>query len=345
MAFGWAGAAAGAQGAIRQQRQDASDLESQLAEREYRRQVILQQQAQNERLNKQMGMEQQRFDAEQAQRAQATSQANNARGVQQMVGELIRREGVTPQNRQQIVGTLMEAGRMPTQSDLDGPQQPTGDTQWVLGPDGQEVHRVPQPGDKRIPAPTAASTPQQDWVRRGDKIVPIPRGTAQAGDLPYDPVAARQNGADPTANAKGAEIAAEVKRIATALRSHKGLNRAFGVMDSWFPTIDQDTAEAEELTKSLQSLLTLDNVGLMKGVLSDSDMKILRAASTTLNPRMGETAAAAELDRIIQHTNPLAQPGGGGGTIRMRAPNGEEMDVSQDQVRHYQGLGATVIGR
>lgn len=341
--FGWAGAAAGAQGAVRQQRQDAADLETQLAEREYRRQVILQQQAQNERLTKQMAMDQQRFDADQAQRAQQTSQANNARGVQQMVGELIRREGITPQNRQQIIGTLMEAGRMPTQTDLDGPSQPTGDTQWVLGPDGQEVHRVPQPGDKRIPAPTATSTPQQEWVRRGNEVVPIPRGTAQRGDLPYDPVAARAAGADPATSAKGAQIAAEVKRVAGALRKHKGFNRAFGVWDSMLPTFDQDTAEAEELTKSLQSLLTLDNVDMMKGVLSDSDIKMLRQASSTLNPRMGEAAAAAELDRLIG----LApqQAGGGGGTVKMRAPTGEEMDVSPDQVRHYQGLGAQVVGR
>jgi hypothetical protein len=341
MAFSWAGAAQGAAGAARQQQQDEASLEQQLAEREYRRQSILVQQAQNERLKEQMAMEQQRFAAQQAAAQTAANRDQDQRGVQRMVAEMIKTQGITPQNRHQIIGTLVEGGRMPTQADLAGPQ---GDDPFTLspgqrrfGPDGKEVAYG---GD---PVPSAASTPQQDWVRRGNEIVPIPRGTAVRGDMPFDPVAARQAGTDPAAAAKGVQLAAEVKRVAAALRKSKGFNRAFGVWDSALPTFDQDTANAEELTKSLQSLLTLDNVDMMKGVLSDSDMKMLRQASTTLNARMGEGAAAEELDRIINM--PVAPQGGGGGTVRMRAPSGEEMDVTPDQVRHYQGLGATVVGR
>jgi hypothetical protein len=46
---------------------------------------------------------------------------------------------------------------------------------------------------------------------------------------------------------------------------------------------------------------------------------------------------------------PPPKPGGGppkpttSGTIRMRAPNGQESDVAADQVDHYKQLGATVI--
>jgi len=97
-----------------------------------------------------------------------------------------------------------------------------------------------------------------------------------------------------------ADTAAEVVRVAKALREHKGMKSAFGSVDSMFPTIRQDTADAEALRNSLMSMLTMENMGKMKGVLSDRDMEVLRQASTSLNPKMGDAAAAAELDRIIQ---------------------------------------------
>ena len=97
-----------------------------------------------------------------------------------------------------------------------------------------------------------------------------------------------------------ADTAAEVVRVAKALREHKGMKSAFGSVDSMVPTIRQDTADAEALRNSLMSMLTMENMGKMKGVLSDRDMEVLRQASTSLNPKMGDAAAAAELDRIIQ---------------------------------------------
>ena len=43
----------------------------------------------------------------------------------------------------------------------------------------------------------------------------------------------------------------------------------------------QDTVDARTLLNSLKGLLTIENMGKMKGVLSDADMRILRQASTT----------------------------------------------------------------
>jgi hypothetical protein len=42
----------------------------------------------------------------------------------------------------------------------------------------------------------------------------------------------------------------------------------------------------------------LENMGKMKGVLSDSDMRILQQASTTLTAEISEDAARAELNRL-----------------------------------------------
>jgi len=96
------------------------------------------------------------------------------------------------------------------------------------------------------------------------------------------------------------ETAAEVTRLAGLLRKHPGRDGAFGVVNARLPTLRQDTADAEALLASLQGLLTLDNMEKMKGVLSDNDMKILRAASTTLSGSMSQGAAEAELMRLEQ---------------------------------------------
>lgn len=179
------------------------------------------------------------------------------------------------------------------------PKAPAGSPQWLNG--GRD-YRVPQPGDRPYQPPSQAqpSQPQQDWVLRNGAVTPIARGTAQPGDQPYDPVSARQqNGAvDPQTEA--IDTANEVVRIATALRDSPGFSGAFGVVSSRLPTYRQGTADAEVLLNSLRSLLTLENTGKLKGVLSNADMELLRQASSTLDARMGEPAAKAELDRLIQ---------------------------------------------
>jgi len=126
-----------------------------------------------------------------------------------------------------------------------------------------------------------------------------------------------------TAAIEAADTATEVSRLAKALRNHSGLPGAFGVTSARLPTVRQDTADAETLLASLQGLLTLENMGKMKGVLSDSDMKILRQASTTLNQSMSEGAARTELDRLQEVmskvTGEESAPSGPAGAITVTA--------------------------
>jgi len=168
----------------------------------------------------------------------------------------------TPQEKQ--AREQQELRRIATIAGIQrGPSGPQGSPQWVVGPDGQQAYRVPQPGDKR-----------------------------------HDPVAERS--ASPVNDAEALDTAREVERIAGSLLKHPGLNGAFGVVDSRFPTIRQSTADAEVLRDALTSLLTLENTGKLKGVLSNADMEILRRASSTISPQMSESAARAELERLIQ---------------------------------------------
>lgn len=137
----------------------------------------------------------------------------------------------------------------------------------------------------------------QEWVIRDGKPTPIPKGTAQPGDRPYDAVAERQaQGGDTDA---GAARASEVKALATELLNDPSLSAAFGPIQGAMWTVRGDTANVEAKLDRLQSLLTLDNLGLMKGVLSDSDIKILTRAATMLsNRRITDAAARQELERI-----------------------------------------------
>ncbi|MGL5566986.1 MAG: phage DNA ejection protein [Plesiomonas sp.] len=72
------------------------------------------------------------------------------------------------------------------------------------------------------------------------------------------------------------------------LRSSKGLSSAVG-WQSAAPTIPgSQSADFETKFEQLQGMLTLENMGIMKGVLSDSDIKMIKAASAGLNLGMSE---------------------------------------------------------
>jgi hypothetical protein len=132
---------------------------------------------------------------------------------------------------------------------------------------------------------------------------PAPRGAK-----PFDAVGARQAAAQSNtpANEEAVKTAAEASRIATSLLNHPGLSGAFGVLDQYLPTLKQSTADAQVLRDALTSLLTLGNVGKLKGVLSNADMEILKKASTTIAAPMSDSAARAELQRVITVMNKVA---------------------------------------
>lgn len=161
----------------------------------------------------------------------------------------------------------------------------------------------------RAPERASTGSTEQEWVIRGGEVTPIPKGTRRPGDQPYDAVAERQATGIADPKAEAIDTANEVVRIAKQLRDSPGFSGAFGVISSRLPTTRQATADAEVLLKSLRSLLTLENTGKLKGVLSNADMELLRQASSTLAAEMSEPAARAELDRLIEVMGRVAQSG------------------------------------
>lgn len=346
----WAGAAAGANDAL----QDM--LVQRRAAYLQHEQLKLQQAAQAQQAAQLAALERERaedrthrdrvFQSDEAERtriagrqaqqdAVATSARNNAQGTKTMIGDFLTRR----QPGQPLSDT--ERGSLEAMSVTDDVNLPASlmakpqrKVITTLGKRGEPVQRAVTEeelieGVPEYRAPqSGGGTPDQQWVIRDGKPTPIPKGTARPGDLPYDAVAARQQNGTTDPNAEAVDTAREAGRIALKLRDHPGFNGAFGVLDSKLPTVRQATADAEVLRESLMSLLTLENMGKMKGVLSDRDMQVLRQASTTLSGQMSEAGARAELDRLA---NVMAKVTGGGsqqetpspGTVQVKAPDGQ----------------------
>ena len=128
----------------------------------------------------------------------------------------------------------------------------------------------------------------------------------------------------------------EIVDIATQLRDSRYLPNVVGPFDVRAPTFLGTSQDVINVATRLKNLLTLDNLDLMTGVLSESDIRILSSAATGLNVTekgiLGSLPGIkAELDRIIEVTNtaltrakregklgglkgPPGTPGGGAGT-------------------------------
>ena len=118
----------------------------------------------------------------------------------------------------------------------------------------------------------------------------------------------RQRGADRRSQVSGTtestdaaafSTASDIARLSSALLGHAGMPASFGIVQARIPTTRQETADAEIIRDSLINLLTVENLGLMSGVLSESDVLILKGAATTLSAKMSDEDAKAELTRIL----------------------------------------------
>jgi hypothetical protein len=132
-------------------------------------------------------------------------------------------------------------------------------------------------------------------------IAGIRNGTYKPSDVPKnikDKVA--QGLAQITPAMKNADLdkAQKLKDAIAELKNNKSLNRAVGPLQSKLPTFTKGVADFEAYFNTVRSLLTLENMGLMKGVLSDADIKILKEAATPLSLNMSETAFKKELTKM-----------------------------------------------
>ena len=112
-----------------------------------------------------------------------------------------------------------------------------------------------------------------------------------------------------------AEQALSIKTLAESIKDMSGLNAAVGsgfkkTVIGAIPFVSGDAiagtdrADFEAQATRLANLLTLDNLDLMSGVLSETDIKILETAGSNLrNFNQSEDSYKAEVERIIDTMN------------------------------------------
>jgi hypothetical protein len=145
----------------------------------------------------------------------------------------------------------------------------------------------------------------------------------------------------------------------------KGPASLFGYRDE--PMAGTAAADYTSYFNTLKSQLTLPRMEMMRGLgaMSEREFKTLGDSATALNRSMSEKAFKSELTKVketlgavrlrlqgaVTPTN--TAPGSPGstvpllpsssGTVKMRAPTGQMMDVPAGEVGHYKARGAQVV--
>lgn len=77
---------------------------------------------------------------------------------------------------------------------------------------------------------------------------------------------------------------------------------AAGPISSRIPTLSQKTADFEALIETAGNLITMSNMGSMKGVLSDSDLKVLRGSVQNLSLSQSPEALISNVKEVQRIT-------------------------------------------
>ncbi len=360
MPFSFAGAGAGAQGALRQQQQDASTLENQLAEREYKRQQILAEQARQQQVTQQFQATQQ--DRQQHQQAIDAAAAG----------------APSP-----YIGTLIKAGLVNGAELM--PKQPTPHEEWLMRNE-TPTYGTPQAGDLPYNKPTASSEPQpQIFYDDQNKPHAIQFVGGQAKEIPMPPGMVGKTEPKPAADVKlpvreqdavvsihqMTPIVNQVLKSAQDRITAKGGPSGTGgqliermkreVQNRGYQLgIANPSADVDQRIQLASLLKIVGTQPWMQGTrnyrfiqdiqqhLADpsaTDESIVERLKTlqTQLPELEQAIYDVQNKGVIPHAHTGAMAGSGGGTVRMKAPNGQIKDVSADQVDFYKSRGAVPV--
>lgn len=112
--------------------------------------------------------------------------------------------------------------------------------------------------------------PKAEWQSVEDPMFGKGQRNMMTGE--FKPVKAE--GSDPTKANEAKQAALDVTN--RLLNNVDGVKANRGGISTLFPNVRDSSVNAEADLETLGSLLTTENLGLLKGVLSDTDMKILK---------------------------------------------------------------------
>jgi hypothetical protein len=239
--------------------------------------------------------------------------------VRRMIGESLMQGGEP--DRRALAAMQIEAGDAPTM--LNEPQKRLRQV-TTTGPNGRPLNRMAGEDEaveeyREPKEPRQGPQPDYEWVTGKDgQPRQIRKGTAQPGDRPYEkPTTTGAGNLNPD---RAREMLQKLQSAATSLRDSPGRaslsgarigNPDYALGVSQEPLSGSPAATAKAYFDSVKGLLTAENLDLMKGVLSDTDMKVLASIGTSLNTSMDDPTFASEVDQII--TKATEKLGGGGG--------------------------------
>jgi hypothetical protein len=203
-----------------------------------------------------------------------------------------------------------------------------GETVLVNTQTGEVIKRLG--GAKAVvpeasPGVTPQGTPTTGNAQIDSWVTGLRNGTYKPSDVPKDlKNAVAQGMAQITPEMKNAELekAQNLKSSLAELKRSPALNAAVGPIAQRLPTLRKGTADFEAYFNNVKSLLTLENLGLMKGVLSDTDIKILQQAASPLTLNMSEAGFKREVTKLESVIDKAIQ----------RASKGESMGTTSSGV-------------
>lgn len=139
----------------------------------------------------------------------------------------------------------------------------------------------------------------------------------------------------------------EVLNLAKSLRSGNAVGKSGAVgfgLQKFVPLgqslgLQPGRASFEAKVNTLKANLTLDNLKLLKGAMSDKDLLFLNSIASSLDTNMSEREFNKELDRIIQKVGGVTPPGTNqSDKVRMTGPKGT-FNVPLNQVNIFKKNG------
>jgi hypothetical protein len=134
-----------------------------------------------------------------------------------------------------------------------------------------------------------------------------------------------------SAPASAAQQKAEALSLAKELRDDNAVGKksAVGASAAKFVPFGQslglqgNRTAFEAKVDTLKSNLTLENLKLLKGAMSDKDLLFLNSIGSSLNTQMSQAAFNSELDRIIEKLEGASVPA----STVIKAPDGTEVEI------------------
>lgn len=178
--------------------------------------------------------------------------------------------------------------------------------------DGRPMRAVPVTvnGETKlnILGPSTSRTPEQ---KIQDKVLEqtaiqqqTPQGQADLAAAEAQADLKKQEAAQKAKQMQSAqEGVQEVRDLAVTLLNHPGRKAATGTSSALWTRPGGDAYDFETSFERFESMLTVDNLDKMSGVLTDKDIQILKSAAAGLKLGMSEDAFESELNRVISKMN------------------------------------------